>query len=210
MDRDAGVYVSGSTTISGRGYDGFLTRFDDQGEQLWIRQFGTPDYDFATCVEVDALGNVFIAGEWEQVTTSRGRGFVSLYNKDGELQWQRLLGSPNVRTAVNAVATDQIGNVYVAGYTNDDAFLQKLDSTGNITWDYLLATSAFDAVTDLTVLPGGDLVLVGTTDGVLGGPKMGRRDGWVALLHQQSIPEPSAASLLLGGIALGAVLCRRQ
>lgn len=212
MDRDAGVYVSGSTTISGRGYDGFLTRFDDQGEQLWIRQFGTPDDDFATCVEVDALGNVFVAGEWEWegVATNRGRGFVSLYNKDGELQWRRLLGSSNVRTVVNAVATDEIGNLYVAGYTNRDAFLQKLDATGNIVWDYLLNTSAFDAVTDLTVLPGGDLVLVGTTGGVLGGPKMGHRDGWVALLHQQSIPEPSATSLLLGGIALAAACCRRQ
>lgn len=71
LDAAGNVYVVGSTDgtfgtdlggLLGGGTDAFLARYDSQGNQTHIWQFGTPQGDFANGVAVDGSGNVYVTG----------------------------------------------------------------------------------------------------------------------------------------------------
>ena len=66
-DGAGGVMVAGGTTGSlggpnAGGYDAFIARYDADGAQLWIRQFGTSDYEYATSLAPDGASGVMVAG----------------------------------------------------------------------------------------------------------------------------------------------------
>ncbi len=68
VDGLGNVYVSGSTAGSlggpnAGGRDAFLAKFDVNGNQGWIHQFGTTADDvYVDHISADGLGNVYIAG----------------------------------------------------------------------------------------------------------------------------------------------------
>ncbi|MCH9058903.1 MAG: hypothetical protein IIB55_09780, partial [Planctomycetes bacterium] len=66
-DGAGGVMVAGPTSGSPGGpnagsYDAFLARYDSEGNQLWIRQFGTSAGDRAGALAPDGAGGVLVAG----------------------------------------------------------------------------------------------------------------------------------------------------
>ena len=66
-DGAGGVMVAGETSGSLGGptagiIDVFLARYDDAGNQLWIRQFGTSNDDEARALAPDGAGGVLVAG----------------------------------------------------------------------------------------------------------------------------------------------------
>jgi hypothetical protein len=66
-DGAGGVFVTGYTTgslggpIAGMG-DVWLARYDRPGNQAWIRQFGTVEWDEARAAEPDGSGGVYVSG----------------------------------------------------------------------------------------------------------------------------------------------------
>jgi hypothetical protein len=139
------VYVVGDTDWvlpgqTGHGlynYDAWVRKYDDSGTTVWTHQFGTPQFDFARGVAVDADA-VYIAGG-SYIFGSRYEAVVSKYSADGVPSWTMTLGSPmdDATLAIN-VARDRVyavGNTGAAlpgqtpvGYT--DVFLVKLASEG--------------------------------------------------------------------------------
>ena len=105
---------------------------------------GRTTYGFS--VASDANGNVYVAGftngGLDGNTLTGTRDFiVTKYNSSGVKQYTRQLGVAGKETYGLSVATDAIGNVYVAGYTNggldgnsqtgtQDFFITKYDSSG--------------------------------------------------------------------------------
>ena len=53
--------MSGGANLGGA--DAFIGRYDTSGTQRWLRQFGTSGDDFANGVVVDALDQIYLAGE---------------------------------------------------------------------------------------------------------------------------------------------------
>jgi hypothetical protein len=69
VDDASNVYFAGETfgelpgqTAPGQ-MDAFVGEYDALGEELWMKQFGTPDFDRALGVAVDSSGNVYVGGE---------------------------------------------------------------------------------------------------------------------------------------------------
>ncbi len=91
------------------------------------------------------LGNVRIAGQ--EFTITQPSSFILKLDSDGEMIWVKFINS-NQSIKANAVAVDGYGNVYVTGEFSGtanfgsfsltsqgtDAFIVKLDSTGNVEW----------------------------------------------------------------------------
>jgi hypothetical protein len=66
-DENENIYVFGYTHDSPGGKnigknDMFFAKYDRAGTQQWIRQVGTPEHDVCTGLDVDASGNLYIAG----------------------------------------------------------------------------------------------------------------------------------------------------
>ncbi len=186
VDTKGNVYVAGRTFGAlpgqvGAGLsDAFLLKYGGGGDEVWTRQFGSPESDSASGVAVDGEGNVYVAGGTggtlpDQVSVGRGDAFLSKYDPSGTELWTRQFGYPDSSDGVNGVAVDVEGNVYVAGYTDNTpegrmdpaerkALLRKYDSAGRELWSRLFGET-FNWASSVVVDAEGYVYIAGSTEG---------------------------------------------
>ncbi len=152
-DADGNVYVTGFTSGSLDGNvlsgisDFYLTKYDSTGVKQYTQQLGVAAANtYGYSVATDNNGNVYVAGSTKggldgNALTGTEDFFVTKYDSIGTKQYTRQLGVAAANTYGYSVATDNNGNVYVAGYTTGgldgnaltgiaDAFFTKYDNTG--------------------------------------------------------------------------------
>ncbi len=159
----------------------------------WTRQFGSSADDNGFGVAVDGSGNAYITG-WTlgSLNGSNAGGadvFLAKYDRDGNQQWIRQLGSNGHDTGLG-VAVDGNGNAYIAGETRgslngsnaggDDVFLAKYDSSGTQQWIRQLGSSKNDTFPGVAVDAKGNTYITGTTAGSLNGSNAGEDDVFLA------------------------------
>lgn len=99
----------------------------------------------------DASGNLFIVGATtgalENALTGTSDIVLRKYNSAGVEQWTKQWGVAAASSTGTAIFVDASGNIYVGGHTSgdlsgdgldgtNDAYVAKLDSSGNIVWDH--------------------------------------------------------------------------
>ncbi|MFH1483543.1 MAG: SBBP repeat-containing protein, partial [Chloroflexota bacterium] len=165
------------------------------GEGLWTRQFGSTGDERALGLAVDRAGNVYGAGWTEgvlpkQQSSGKRDAFLRKYDSRGGEVWTRQFGTPEGDEALS-VAADGAGNAYAAGSTKgtlpgqgaaglEDAFITKYDGQGKGLWTRQFGSPGDERVLGLAVDEGGNVYMVGWTDGVL--PKQqssGKRDAFL-------------------------------
>jgi hypothetical protein len=149
----SGIYVSGATSdtlpdqVNVGGVDVCVRKYDVDGNEVWTRQFGSSERDFANGIAADSSA-IYVVGETSGTlpnATSAGESdaYVRKYDIDGNEIWTRQFGSSRSDGA-NAIVVDSSG-VYVAGYTwgtlpnqtstgGTDAYIRKYDLDGNELW----------------------------------------------------------------------------
>lgn len=121
------LYVVGLTLDKGKGGQIFLRKLTPELKLVWERVWGGRKSESARAVMVGDSGDILVAGE----TESQGAGLLDIallrYTASGELQWERVWGSPQHDGALGIAG---LGNdVYVAGKSaglgvgGDDALL---------------------------------------------------------------------------------------
>jgi len=152
-DTSGSIYVVGQTygTLAGNSTlgstDGFLAKYDGNGNQIWIDQFGSSTGDNARAVTTDSSGNIYVAGDtYGSLSGYRNLGsndgFLIKYNASGNQVWANQFGSSGSDN-INSIQIDKTGNIYVAGYTSgslpgndssgsNDAFVAGFDTEGNL------------------------------------------------------------------------------
>ena len=183
-DSGKNVYVTGKTSgsLPGNsnlgGDDAFVTKYDTNGNQLWVKQFGTPSRDSAEGITTDRNGNIYITGNVLPLSIGNSATFVAKYNTDGTQLWFKQFGTSSSFATIK-VSTDNNGNAYVAGSTmNDNAFVAKFDTNGTQIWtkQFDQAGGAFGISTDGS----GNSYISGTTDGSLpGNSNLGNIDAYI-------------------------------
>lgn len=118
----------GDLTLKNSGFnDMFVARYDTNGELDWVRQIGGPGDDVASAIAVDAQGNSYITGGFEDtVRFSRNialgsvglvDAFVAKLDNTGRTVWAQRAGGPNTDIGYG-IALDPQGNVIVSGGFN--------------------------------------------------------------------------------------------
>lgn len=152
-DRSGGVYAAGFFTdsmIAGERSissadksDGFLARFDPDGELLWLVMVGGAGDDRLHDVASDPDGNAYVSGIVRGPVDLDGDGvadvpesatdtyLVASFDADGQLRWSRAAGgSGMVRTST--ITADSSGAIYVGGgYMNGTLDLDD-DGTADV------------------------------------------------------------------------------
>lgn len=144
VDRSGNVVIAGrvvgGNVVAGTydGYDAWVAKYTSGGSRSWIRQFGVNRVangdDGSSDVAIDSAGNVVLTGYRPSSISYDYDAFVRKYGPTGAYLWESVLNSG--RTDVgSAIATDAIGNTFVAGVTQgslaatslgmDDAFIAK-------------------------------------------------------------------------------------
>ncbi len=148
-DRDGGLIAVGyfsddmrygsGTLRSAGGKDGFIARYDRDGNALWARPIGGAGLDQMHRVATDARGNAYVIGtatgdvdidrdgKVDVTGTARGSALVTAWSPDGTLRWARISGG-DARVLGLGIAT---GNdaIYIAGAYQDGA--PDFDADGN-------------------------------------------------------------------------------
>jgi hypothetical protein len=184
---DGSIYVAGSTNgnLAGQlnrgGSDGFVSRYNSDGQLTWVRLVGGQGNDSALAITSDAHGSIFVAGlQTDEQRPGFTDAFISRLDLNGNLLWSRSLGS-NGQVQAKALSINTNGDVVVAGYGNglpgtakdaaeqeDDLFIASFkpdDGTPN--WIKTLGTSSNDTAEGLSTGPGGLIVLAASTNGSL-------------------------------------------
>lgn len=187
------IYVSGSTSssfeaeqASAGADDAFLAQYDINGNRVWLRQFGTADYDSANSVATDPAGFVYTAGHFAMsgnYLTEFTRPFLAKYDAEGEQVWLREFVTLHSMSDVAAeVAVDLGGSVYIAGTTQgaagantpasltnaQDTFVAKYSADGDLIWVQQVQADDAQYGGALAVSPHGYVFIGGSIYGTVG------------------------------------------
>ncbi|MBI4334566.1 MAG: SBBP repeat-containing protein [Chloroflexi bacterium] len=179
LDDSGNIFVAGEVggVLWSQSLDAFVSKYSDQGEPIWVRQFGTETDDLVRGLAVDGSGSVYIGGFTGsalpgQETAPPGiSAFVRKYDSLGAEAWTRQFGSGEV-IYISAVSTDRANSVYVSGTLwgnlpnmsspgGSDAFIRKYDGSGNELWTRQFGTRDDDFAEALVVDESGSAYVAG-------------------------------------------------
>ena len=136
-------YAGGRTRSSEAPRERDPSRPSPQGSvtEAWVKRIDGSAHgsDHGHDVKTDAAGNVYVTG-WIENSTGNPDSYTLKYSPDGDLLWAKTYaGSATGVDYGYALAVDQSGNAYVAGFGNGDdptfdIFVLKYDADGNSVW----------------------------------------------------------------------------
>ena len=140
-----GVVSAGRHTILSTGSDDvFLAKFAPDGQCLWVVKGGGRQPDYAEAMDIDAEGNIYIAGrfgdqavfDFAKVSTNADNEFfVAKYSPSGDLMaFKKSRGVKDSDNGANAIMVTSTGTCYVGASFPDGASLAGKDFKG----DYVL------------------------------------------------------------------------
>jgi hypothetical protein len=203
IDHAGNCYVAGFTRGSLDGAnlgqeDAFIAKYDPDGRQLWIRQFGTPQTDSIADVAVGPSGNCYVGGSTHGNLAGQNQGgadiLLAKFSPDGQRLWVRQRGSAN-DDAITGLAVVN-GKCVVSGYTlgslfdamagKMDGFVASFDESGAMIWARQFGSKATTIVHDAAADSDGCIYVVGgVTEALSGQPKGGLGDGFVIGFDEQ-------------------------
>ncbi|HET9772893.1 MAG TPA: SBBP repeat-containing protein [Acidimicrobiia bacterium] len=201
IDRAGNLYVVGQTSgelpdqkAAGM-IDGFVRRYNPAGQEVWTRQFGSPERDLPKGVAVEPGGDVYVVGQTfgslpGQTSAGGWDGFLRRYSPSGDEVWTRQFGGGGGESAAS-VRVDAAGNAYVVGGTRAalpgqtnigdyDAFIIKFDAAGALLWVKQHGTTVEDYAVSVVIDGQGNPIMAGETSGLMAGAgRAGGLDGFV-------------------------------
>lgn len=189
-NNDTISFNNGITLINSGTNNGFLAKYNENGECQWATKIGGTNNDEMRSITVDTIGNIYCAGEFHSTTiyfnngislTKNGvsDGFISKYNTNGICQWATKIGGTSYNEIEN-ITVDTIGNIFCVGDFNsstinfnnsisltkandnfDDGFIAKYNNSGYCQWATRIFGNNDDDATTITLDNSGNIYISG-------------------------------------------------
>lgn len=122
VDSEGTVFVTGSSTGSGSGFDYATIAYSNGGVPLWTNRYNGPGNgnDIPFALALDSEGNVFVTGS--SAGTGTSYDYVTLaYSNAGVPLWTNRYTHSTDGNKVASLAVDLAGNAFVTGTTSIDS-----------------------------------------------------------------------------------------
>jgi PKD repeat protein len=146
--------------------DFLLIKLDSAGNPQWTSVYGGDKDDFGFVVATD--DGYTVSGSTDSFGAGGDDFFLARLNTTGGFLWGKTYGGPDDDGGF--VGPDSSGGGYLAqattdafGAGNDDLWLLKLDTNGNITWQRTYGGASDDFGSAIR-LSGGDILITGDTE----------------------------------------------
>ncbi|MDX9804850.1 MAG: SBBP repeat-containing protein [bacterium] len=132
-DEKGNIYISGGTDGSLEGFenpsedesDAIFMKFDNNGELIWMKQFGDEKSESIRDITIDSNGNIYGAG-FTSINYQMHTQYIIKYDKDGNYQWDKSYGSGYIW----AIEVDSKDNVFATGVQNGSIVFYEVDQGG--------------------------------------------------------------------------------
>ncbi|NHM06844.1 T9SS type A sorting domain-containing protein [Flavobacterium sp. CYK-4] len=206
---DGGYIALGSTFSNdffiGQNYRGsfdiYVVKTDANGNIQWQKTFGGSGYDVGISIEQTADNGYLISGYTDStdgdITTNHGLFDVMVMklNADGNLQWLQTYGGSSIENSFHIIELGEGGYIF-SGHTSStdgqinsnhgqaDAWIVKLNSSGEILWQKTLGGSQLEFINKILPTNDNNLIIVGHTNSSDGDVSInhGSIDGWIVKL----------------------------
>ena len=176
-DRDNNIYINGNYKCNTLSFynadgiksnvvlhnttnqeDGYLVKYNQQGDALWGAFLSSPNYStFTTNIITDKIGNIYIPGAFTgetlhiynaslqdtlQLSNTQPEGNYSLcgyiiqYNSQGQPIWGVKQGGTDGITAINKICSDVSGNIIIS-IISSASILSIYNANGSISIPYI-------------------------------------------------------------------------
>ncbi|MFN8509616.1 MAG: SBBP repeat-containing protein [Deinococcaceae bacterium] len=148
--------------------DAYIKKYNSDGQELWTKQFGTTQDDYAMSVAVDKNGNAYVVGKtYGNLPGQKHLGYfdayIQKYDPSGKELWVRQFGTAAWDNAYS-IALDTENNIYISGSTSralpgqkhfgsHDAYLRKYDTNGQELWTRQFGSSVWDGAYAVAIAP---------------------------------------------------------
>lgn len=191
--------------------DILVIKIDTLGRKIWSETYGGSSFEEPYSVVRAKDGTFWISGTTfskdDQIIKAKGKGDLWLFriNGKGELLESHNFGGSWDEGGNRVRLTPDGKNILLAGTTRSsdgdvgrknkglyDGWLVRLDSTGNLIWEYSIGGYQSEMFYDMILMSSGDYLGVGytaSTDGDLlycGGH--GGNDGWIVAIRDPDTP----------------------
>lgn len=180
--------------------DYWIGKIDANGTLLWQKCLGGSKWDYGNALDYCSDGGLIVAGQTDSDDgdISNFIGYVDFWvvktDQLGNIQWENCYGGTSPDQAYSVKETNDNGFI-IAGRTQsndhhvsgnhgeDDSWVLKVDSLGNIEWQKCLGGSAEDWANDVCITTNGYYVLSysESNDGDVTG-NHGDHDYWIVKL----------------------------
>jgi hypothetical protein len=162
-DKKGGIYLAGGTmgVLGEKSFgsmDGIVMKIDENGEKIFVSQFGTNGNDNAVGISGDEK-SLYITGTTWGDLGGKNRGmidaFAGIFSADGKPVKFFQFGTDGFDVGLQIVA-DDANNLFVGGSTSGnleqaqqgegDCFLTRINSAGEVVWNRQFGTPHHDGV----------------------------------------------------------------
>lgn len=191
---DGGYIIGGSTNSKGAGnMDAWIVKLDPSGDPMWDRTFGDILNDtFFSIQQITGENKIpeinvgYIAAGYTEGGYLPGRMCVLVvkFDSNGSIIWNKTF-SKGIDSCAKLIQNTLDGGYIIAGWTslndigNFDAWILKLDSSGNLLWDKTFGGMGQDDAYSVQQTFDGGYIVAGRTT------KYGGLDCWIFKLDSE-------------------------
>jgi len=169
-ETDDGNFIAcGSTYTYGAGaHDVYLVKISSNGNIIWTKTIGSPQYDSGRDVQQTVDKGFVITGYTNGFTAATSRIYVIKTDSTGSVIWTKIFGGV-IGEDTKCIRQCFDGGYAISGYTNSygagatDIFLLKLDINGNFQWMKTYGGASEEIGNDIEQTSDSGFILTGRT-----------------------------------------------
>ena len=186
----AGRTQSTTNGFNSTGMDVLVARYDSLGNLRWKKNINGPNTEIASGIDATEDDGCVLAGYVEYGYPRFRELLLIRLDKDGNILWRKEYGGDG-HDEGTCIKRSLDGGYFIGGESTTtgshggwDAWITKIDNSGNLLWQKFVGGSRWDFVRGLVVTPGNGVVFCGSaesSDGDFPGGVL-KRDAYVAEL----------------------------
>jgi len=184
---DGGYIMAGGTQSAGAGKsDAYVLKLDAKGDIQWEKTLGGKEWDTAHAVDQTSDGGYIVAGASQSFGSGKGDAYVLRLDPNGKTVWEKTFNGNGAARAHDIRQTSDggyilAGTTYSLGSGSGEAYLVKLDGSGNKVWEKLFGGKGRGSARSVQQTSDGGYIIAGQ----ISSSELGQGDAYFIRLDGQ-------------------------